>query len=82
MKDCPFEEKIIQTHKALFGDGDPKKGMIWMVEQNTDTISDFKKNREWLKKHWRKILLAVLIWMGSSMGSFLITAFKAHVFFK
>lgn len=31
--------KVIEMHRAIYGNGDPKKGLYWMVEGNTEFIN-------------------------------------------
>ena len=35
---------------ALYGNGDPKHGIVWKIENNTDFIMEVKKHWGWMVK--------------------------------
>jgi hypothetical protein len=71
-QDCKFEEKILETHKAVTGNGRPEEGLLWMTKQNTEFINA-------LKKHSWKIIGALGFIGASSFFNLVISILKDHV---
>lgn len=66
---CGYVKEIIETHKAIYGNGDPEHGLYWKVTQNTEFINEFKKNIG-------KIVWVVLLGCASAIGGFIVSVIR------
>lgn len=41
--DCKFENYMAETHKAVYGNGDPKHGLLWKMDKVLDFIHNIER---------------------------------------
>ena len=65
---CKFEDKIVETHKAIYGNGDPKNGILWMTQKNSEFVTNVQK------VFW-PLVIASVIGTGAACVNFFISVF-------
>lgn len=64
------DTKINRLHEAIYGNGDPKKGLIWMNEKHTEALADIQGYVNSIKGiTWRVITFMVIAGL-SALGTF------------
>ena len=69
---CMKDKEITEMHNAIYGNGDPEQGLLWMTRQNSNFILGINK------VFW-PLVIAGLIGAGSAVFNLLLDmSFKLH----
>ena len=76
---CPHAEKVDDVHRAVFGNGHPEEGLVWIAKQNQLMIKSNTEFISFIKKHFWKMLAWMSVGIVAASGNFIMNLIKSHV---
>lgn len=76
---CPHAEKVDDVHRAVFGNGHPEEGLIWIAKKNQEIITANTEFITFLKRHFWKMIAWMSLGVLAASGSFVLNLIKAHI---
>jgi hypothetical protein len=80
---CPLADKVLETHDAVFSPSDPKKGLVWIAQQNMLAINRIEASQKSFHDTFRvyseKAFWGILTLVAASLGHFAWDLIRSHV---
>lgn len=79
MEPCKYAEQISETHKAIYGNGDPKKGLLWQMEEVRGNVNKNTEFIDMVRKHFWKFIGIAVLGSFSAFGNIILQAGKLFI---
>jgi hypothetical protein len=76
---CPHAIKVSEVHKAVFGNGHPEEGLIWIARENRELIKANSEFIQFVKRHFWKMITWMSVGVVAASGNFIFNLMKNHV---